>query len=287
MHERRKTIDFFESELIKNKTRNFLIFGGEKTGKSQIALELLKLSSNPVINIFANDKNYKKYISKNIQCNHLSLSKLKNYIDNQTKFNEMWGSIILDECLTDIAIKSKQLYKWLSLNRIPRISYIICSNEIYKFPASERYNFDWVCVCSGLTRKQHEKIFTQYGMCFRNFNDYYNLMMQIENKPLGTCAIIFKNVYDNDFTKPGPYFLPLKQNYKIKFQKEVIQNINDKIDCAICLEELTNNDKVILECRHTFHVNCIKEWFKNNNTCPFCRKVVNTNVVPSAPPLTP
>ena len=281
----KKTIDFFDSQLIKNKTRNFLIFGGNDSGKSKIANELLKLSNNPIINIFANDKNYNKYNSKKIKCNHLTLKKLKTCIDNQNKFNEMWGSIILDECLNSEAIKSKHLYKWLSLNRIPRISYIIVCNEIYKFPPSERYNFDWVCVCSGLSKKQHEQIFLHYGMCFRNFSDYYNLMLQIENKPKKTCAIIFKNVYDNDFTKPGPYFLILKYNEKPKFQEEVVQKVIEKVDCAICLEELKENNKIILECNHSFHLECIKEWFKNNNTCPFCRRIVNTNVIPSAPPL--
>ena len=283
----KKTIEFFESDLIKNKTRNFLIFGGEKSGKSKIVSELLKLSKNPVINIFANDKNYKTYQDHNVKCNHLTFLKLKKCVEDQTKDNNFHGSIILDECLNDTVLKSKQLYKWLSLNRIPRISYFFISNDILKIYPSERYNFDWVCVCSGLTRKQHEKIFNQYGMCFRNFNDYYNLMIQLDEKAKGTCAIIFKNVYDNDFTKPGPYFLPIKHNNKIKFQEEVIQNVIEKVDCAICLEELKENNKVILECYHSFHIKCIKEWFKNNNTCPFCRKVVNTNVLPSAPPLLP
>ena len=73
----KKTIDFFESDLIKNKTRNFLIFGGEKSGKSKIVSELLKLSKNPVINIFANDKNYKTYQDHNVKCNHLTFLKLK------------------------------------------------------------------------------------------------------------------------------------------------------------------------------------------------------------------
>jgi len=112
-------------------------------------------------------------------------------------------------------------------------------------------------------------------------------MQQLENKTNSTCSIIFKNVYDNDFTKPGPYFLPIKQNYKIKFQEEVIHNVIEKIDCAICLEELNNNNKVILECMHSFHTECITEWFKNNNTCPFCRRTVNTNILPSAPQLLP
>ena len=89
MHERKKTIEFFESELIKNKTRNFLIFGGDKSGKSKLTMELLKLSKNPIINIFANDKNYKTFNNKNIKCNHLTFKKLQKSVENQNSLNEM------------------------------------------------------------------------------------------------------------------------------------------------------------------------------------------------------
>ncbi len=36
--------------------------------------------------------------------------------------------------------------------------------------------------------------------------------------------------------------------------------------CTICLQEIKNK-KIILECNHCYHSNCINEWFKINNNC--------------------
>ena len=44
--------------------------------------------------------------------------------------------------------------------------------------------------------------------------------------------------------------------------------------CIICLEEF-NLDKSIttLECNHSYHLECIKDWFKNKKmTCPCCKE---------------
>lgn len=47
--------------------------------------------------------------------------------------------------------------------------------------------------------------------------------------------------------------------------------------CAICLDELIECKAV--SCGHSFHDDCISEWFnKKNVTCPMCRKVVRENV---------
>ena len=44
-------------------------------------------------------------------------------------------------------------------------------------------------------------------------------------------------------------------------------------ECSICLEQYIKKDKIIeLSCNHMFHKKCIKEWIKNNNTCPQCRE---------------
>ncbi len=40
--------------------------------------------------------------------------------------------------------------------------------------------------------------------------------------------------------------------------------------CSICLEEC--NKPFMTSCNHTFHVECIEEWYKKDNTCPICRK---------------
>ncbi|WCJ22406.1 RING/U-box superfamily protein [Euphorbia peplus] len=48
---------------------------------------------------------------------------------------------------------------------------------------------------------------------------------------------------------------------------------NDKT-CAICLSEYHSQEiiRCIPECNHFFHVGCIDEWLRLNNSCPVCRK---------------
>lgn len=45
--------------------------------------------------------------------------------------------------------------------------------------------------------------------------------------------------------------------------------------CSICLEHLKNNSKngtYSDECGHTFHTDCIAQWWKSGNvSCPLCR----------------
>jgi hypothetical protein len=51
------------------------------------------------------------------------------------------------------------------------------------------------------------------------------------------------------------------------------QNFTDALDCAVCLCELEENEKARLlpNCRHSFHVDCIDMWFLSHSTCPLCR----------------
>lgn len=48
--------------------------------------------------------------------------------------------------------------------------------------------------------------------------------------------------------------------------------------CPICLELLDKEDKnksvYLKNCEHQFHDSCIKEWLKNNNSCPICRSEI-------------
>ena len=46
--------------------------------------------------------------------------------------------------------------------------------------------------------------------------------------------------------------------------------------CAICLDDITNNDYYQMEkCGHIFHKKCILKWFSKSNTCPCCRSNVD------------
>ncbi|XP_060193674.1 RING-H2 finger protein ATL46-like [Lycium barbarum] len=47
----------------------------------------------------------------------------------------------------------------------------------------------------------------------------------------------------------------------------------EPFDCAVCLCEFTEKDKLRLlpTCSHAFHINCIDTWLLSNSTCPLCR----------------
>ena len=66
----------------------------------------------------------------------------------------------------------------------------------------------------------------------------------------------------------------IRMKNKIKIKK-VDSDDEDNLlnECSICLENYKKDDMIIiLSCNHIYHEECLKEWFKNNNTCPHCRK---------------
>lgn len=44
-------------------------------------------------------------------------------------------------------------------------------------------------------------------------------------------------------------------------------------ECSICLSK-GNKALCKTECEHYFHITCIKEWLKDNSTCPICRRQI-------------
>ncbi|CAJ2647600.1 unnamed protein product [Trifolium pratense] len=54
--------------------------------------------------------------------------------------------------------------------------------------------------------------------------------------------------------------------------KEII-GLKEPFDCAVCLCEFLEQDKLRLlpNCNHAFHINCIDTWLLSNSSCPLCR----------------
>jgi len=52
------------------------------------------------------------------------------------------------------------------------------------------------------------------------------------------------------------------------------QSFKDALECAVCLSEFKEDEKARLlpNCKHSFHVDCIDMWFRSHSTCPICRR---------------
>ncbi|KAB2026459.1 hypothetical protein ES319_D06G221100v1 [Gossypium barbadense] len=52
------------------------------------------------------------------------------------------------------------------------------------------------------------------------------------------------------------------------------------LTCAVCLSEFENDEKarVLPNCSHAFHVDCIDMWFYTHSNCPLCRAPVQSLV---------
>ncbi|XP_062341031.1 E3 ubiquitin-protein ligase TTC3 isoform X2 [Osmerus eperlanus] len=48
--------------------------------------------------------------------------------------------------------------------------------------------------------------------------------------------------------------------------------LNMEDPCIICHDDMTQENMCVLECRHSFHRQCIKSWLKEQSTCPTCRE---------------
>ncbi|KAJ9136073.1 hypothetical protein P3X46_033185 [Hevea brasiliensis] len=89
--------------------------------------------------------------------------------------------------------------------------------------------------------------------------------------------------------------------YKPTNQQEL--NHGEPIECSVCLGTIVEDAmvRILPNCKHMFHVECIDMWLGSNTTCPICRTVaeprvqpverelgsseVQAQVQPSAPPL--
>ncbi|KAF5191637.1 Ring-h2 finger protein atl46 [Thalictrum thalictroides] len=71
------------------------------------------------------------------------------------------------------------------------------------------------------------------------------------------------------------------------FLYKEIMGLKEPFDCAVCLCEFSEEDKLRLLplCSHAFHINCIDTWLLSNSTCPLCRGTLFTPGLPIENPV--
>jgi hypothetical protein len=96
---------------------------------------------------------------------------------------------------------------------------------------------------------------------------------------LDMCEKIIKIIYiciKYRQLQHNPNDEPIINPNDIVITTNVLFNQSDKLNfnhntCSICLCNYNNDDILTkLICNHTFHKNCIDEWFKNKVICPLC-----------------
>lgn len=71
----------------------------------------------------------------------------------------------------------------------------------------------------------------------------------------------------------SPPISPENNKLKPLNQEDVVYNyFFTPENCSICLNMISDNKKR-LHCNHSFHSNCILQWFQQDNRCPICRDV--------------
>ncbi|XP_016498075.1 RING-H2 finger protein ATL40 [Nicotiana tabacum] len=103
-----------------------------------------------------------------------------------------------------------------------------------------------------------------------------------------------KNGLDPSIIASLPIFV-----YKQSDDHNMDEAITNPIECSVCLSILEDGEivRILPNCKHTFHIECIDKWFNCHSTCPICRAEAKPQVLPepregvvsrippSAPPL--
>lgn len=96
------------------------------------------------------------------------------------------------------------------------------------------------------------------------------------------CSGDFEAIFDEQFLNidgsSGRRIRRLDSNFMGDFENintliyHKYISLNNK-SCPICLCDYEEEDvlKILPNCYHTFHKECIKHWFRNQLKCPFCR----------------
>ncbi|KAM7271370.1 hypothetical protein ACFE04_030584 [Oxalis oulophora] len=63
-------------------------------------------------------------------------------------------------------------------------------------------------------------------------------------------------------------------------------NGQDSFECAVCLSLLENEEiaRVLPNCKHSFHAECIDKWLSSHSTCPICRTEAEPMAMPQPEP---
>jgi len=86
----------------------------------------------------------------------------------------------------------------------------------------------------------------------------------------------FEDFLDQMFQQYQPHGPPPTSQNVLENLKETV--VTNPVVCVICKEEMVTGSKGLkLPCQHFYHMECIKPWLNQHNTCPQCRYELPTD----------
>ncbi|XP_024986916.1 RING-H2 finger protein ATL16-like [Cynara cardunculus var. scolymus] len=88
---------------------------------------------------------------------------------------------------------------------------------------------------------------------------------------------------------PSPHSRGLHESVIRSIPIFQFQKHTDSSECAVCLVEFQHNEKLrmVPNCAHVFHIDCIDVWLQNNPNCPLCRNSISISLQNHFPVLVP
>ncbi|CAL0322582.1 unnamed protein product [Lupinus luteus] len=95
-----------------------------------------------------------------------------------------------------------------------------------------------------------------------------------------TLTVAHANAQTNEPHNTGLDPLVIKALPMFIFKRK--REDHDYDECAVCLSVLENEETVRLlpNCKHTFHIDCIDTWLASHSTCPICRTKAEPRLEP-------
>ena len=105
--------------------------------------------------------------------------------------------------------------------------------------------------------------------CSSSIVQFTSCLLEMQEKMRNILLKDKSGIIFNDFDSIYKYFDNLKS--------KIVKLENKTEECYICYE---NKEEVfITECKHNFCVECSRKWFKNNNSCPYCKSKVDKEIL--------
>lgn len=103
-----------------------------------------------------------------------------------------------------------------------------------------------------------------------NTNNTSNMQSSLQNNLFFFLPVMLINLGNNTNNKQ-------KEDYTKKIEtleKEIVKDSDQQ--CVICLSDFNKEEEAVkTSCNHLYHKECLRTWFKENNSCPTCRKTVD------------